>query len=289
MTVWIDLLILDNFCADASLLYCAVKTVRGEAKPLRILLTALLGTALGVGYTVFRLYYTVPQPVEVLVKYGVAAVLPWLAFRAKRRRAYAVCSLAFLAYMSAFAGILTALFGSPSPEAGDTLVYTVAGLPSGVLVGAAVLFALLAARVGRMLARRARAAAVSCRCKLVRGGKCVTVRALVDTGNRLCDRRGRGVPVADPVSVLDLFGGSFFDPRAFGGELAVTTVNGASSLRTFRIDALEIYYAGRTHIIKDVTVALGSRPLAGEYGMILPTSFTEEGSIAKGGKGNEVV
>ena len=48
MVVYLDTLILDNFCADAALLYCAVKTVKGEAKLWRIFLTALFGTPLHV-------------------------------------------------------------------------------------------------------------------------------------------------------------------------------------------------------------------------------------------------
>ena len=82
MKVYLDLLILDNFCADAALLYCAVRTVKGEAKLWRIALSALLGTALGVGYTILTLYYTLPVPVDYLIKYGVAVVLPWTAMRA---------------------------------------------------------------------------------------------------------------------------------------------------------------------------------------------------------------
>ena len=100
MTVYLDLLILDNFCADAALLYCAVRTVRGEAKLWRIALAALLGTALGVGYTVLCLFYAIPVPVDLILKFGVTLVLPWCALRAKRRRTYALCSLAFLAYLS---------------------------------------------------------------------------------------------------------------------------------------------------------------------------------------------
>ena len=56
MVVYLDTHILDNFCADAALLYCAVKTVKGEAKLWRIFLTALFGTAIAVGYMVFKLY-----------------------------------------------------------------------------------------------------------------------------------------------------------------------------------------------------------------------------------------
>ena len=58
MTVYLDLLFINNFCADAALLYCAVKTLKGEAKLWRIALTALGGALLGTGYSVFCLYFT---------------------------------------------------------------------------------------------------------------------------------------------------------------------------------------------------------------------------------------
>ena len=51
MKVYLDLLILDNFCADAALLYCAVRTVKGEAKLWRIALSALLGLVSSEHYT----------------------------------------------------------------------------------------------------------------------------------------------------------------------------------------------------------------------------------------------
>ena len=41
MVVYLDLLILDNFCADAALLYLAVRTVKGRVRYLRIALVAL--------------------------------------------------------------------------------------------------------------------------------------------------------------------------------------------------------------------------------------------------------
>ena len=76
MVVYIDLLLLDNFCADAALLYCAVRTVRGQAKPLRIACTALAGAAAAVGYTLLGLYVSIPPPADFFIKYAVAALLP---------------------------------------------------------------------------------------------------------------------------------------------------------------------------------------------------------------------
>ncbi len=277
MTVYLDLLILDNFCADAALLYCAVKTVKGEVRLRRILLAALLGTALGVGYTIFKLYFRVPAAVDLLVKYGVAAALPLLAVKCKRRRTYALCSLAFVGYMFALAGLLTALFSRAHPnESGGALTYTLYGLPSGVLVLACVAFAFGGAKIVSRLLRHGKTLANCCNCKLVLRGQSVETKGFVDTGNRLCDRRGRPVAVAERAVVMALFKETLFTGVTPAEKIAVQTVNGISAMTAFRIDVLEIYCGGRANIIEDVTIAVSPQPLSGEYGLILPPLFARE-------------
>ena len=277
MTVYLDLLILDNFCADAALLYCAAKTVKGEVRFWRILLTALFGTALGVGYTIFKLYFRVPAAVDLLVKYGVAAALPLLAVKCKRRRSYALCSLAFVGYMFAFAGLLTALFSEVQPnESGGALTYTLYGLPSGVLVLACVAFAFGGVKIVSRLVRHGKTLAHCCTCKLVLRGQSVETKGFVDTGNRLCDRRGRPVAVADRAVAMSLFKETLFTGGTPAEKIAVQTVNGISVMTAFRIDILEIYCGGRANIIKDVTIAVSPQPLSGEYGIILPPPFARE-------------
>lgn len=54
------------------------------------------------------------------------------------------------------------------------------------------------------------------------------------------------------------------------------TVNGKSELTVFKIDELEIYFKDKSHIVKDVAVAISPRPLAGEYSLILPPVFAKE-------------
>lgn len=277
MTVYLDLLILDNFCADAALLYCAAKTVKGEVRFWRILLTALFGTALGVGYTIFKLYFRVPAAVDLLVKYGVAAALPLLAVKCKRRRSYALCSLAFVGYMFAFAGLLTALFSEVQPnESGGALTYTLYGLPSGVLVLACVAFAFGGVKIVSRLVRHGKTLAHCCTCKLVLRGQSVETTGFVDTGNRLCDRRGRPVAVAERAVAMSLFKETLFTGGTPAEKIAVQTVNGISVMTAFRIDILEIYCGGRANIIKDVTIAVSPQSLSGEYGIVLPPSFARE-------------
>ena len=274
MTVYLDLLLINNFCADAALLYCAVKTVRGRAQWWRIGIVALAGALIGVGYAVFCLYYTVPRAVDLLVKYGVSAVLPLLAATFRRKRTYALLSLCFCAYMFAFAGVLTALFSDFSVSAAPE--YTVSALPSGVLVGGCVLFAALAVRLVRALTARRKLLALLCDCELSLHGNTVRVKGLVDTGNRLCDGRGEPVVIADRAAALSLLADGLFTAHTPAQKIAVHTVNGASQMTCFRADCLQIYCGKERHILKDVTVAVSPRPLAGDYGLILPPSFTED-------------
>lgn len=277
MVVYLDTLILDNFCADAALLYCAVKTVKGEAKLWRIFLTALFGTAIAVGYMVFKLYYTVPAAVDILVKYGVAAVLPLPAAKFKKKRTYALCSLAFVGYMFALAGMLTALFAKVSPNEGEgELTYTLFRLPSGVLVAGCVLVVVFGIRFAKMLTRHGKTAAYICTCRLTLGGSSVTAKAFVDTGNRLRDRHGSPVAVAERSLALSLLADGLFTGKTPCEKLAVETVNGKSELTVFKIDELEIYFKDKSHIVKDVAVAISPRPLAGEYSLILPPAFAKE-------------
>lgn len=277
MVVYLDTLILDNFCADAALLYCAVKTVKGEAKLWRIFLTALFGTAIAVGYMVFKLYYTVPAAVDILVKYGVAAVLPLPAAKFKKKRTYALCSLAFVGYMFALAGMLTALFAQISPNEGEgELTYTLFRLPSGVLVAGCVLVVVFGIRFAKMLTRHGKTAAYICTCRLTLGGSSVTAKAFVDTGNRLRDGHGSPVAVAERSLALSLLADGLFTGKTPCEKLAVETVNGKSELTVFKIDELEIYFKDKSHIVKDVAVAISPRPLAGEYSLILPPAFAKE-------------
>ena len=278
MTVYLDLLFLDNFCADAALLYCSVKTVKGDVRILRIALTALCGALLGVGYAVFRLYYSLSAPVDYLIKFSVAFVLPLFAVRCKRKRTYLLCSLAFSGYLFAFAGLLTALFSSPLPGLHqDTLAYTVYGIPSGVLVALCVVFAVLAVKVVSRLTRCGKVRTFTYSCKLVLGGVSVRTHGFLDTGNRLCDARGKPVAVAERSLAVRLFRERLFSGKTPSEKIAVQTCNGISLMTAFKIDEIEIYSSDGANILKDVTVAVSSQPLAGEYEILLPPAFIENG------------
>lgn len=270
MTVYLDLLFIDNFCADAALLYCAVRTVKGEAKFWRIALTALAGAVLGTGYAVFRLYYILPVPLDLFIKYAVAALLPLTAAKFQKKSSYALCSFAFLAYMFAFAGALTALFSRYTAGGEDALVYTVGALPSGVLVLGSVAFAFGAVRLVRAVAGKSRAAALTCRCVIFFRGKKFDARGFADTGNRLTTRSGVPVAVASRRLVFRLLEDGLLSSDTRGEKISVRTVNGRSEMTVFPVEKIEIYCGDKVNILENVAVGIGPGRL-GEHDLILPS------------------
>ena len=175
--------------------------------------------------------------------------------------------------MFAFAGALTALCGQSMGSEGNTLVYTVYGIPSGALVLGCVAFAAAGEKLAKALLAHTKVLSCTLECVLHKGENVLRLRGFADTGNRLRDGRGKPVVVAERAAVLKLCG-DFEGCRT--EKIVVRTVNGRSEFFAVRIDLLEIYFKERRHTIEDVTVAVSPSPLAGEYSLILPPSFAEE-------------
>ncbi len=282
LTVWLDLLFLNNFCADAALLCCAVKTVKGEVRLLRIALTALLGALLGTAYCVFRLYYTLPRPLELVIEYAVAAALALLSARFKGVRTAALCAIAYIGYMAAFAGILTAVFTPVGAEEGEGAVYRMQALPSGVIVSGAVVFAFASVRLVRLLSARRRLLRYTVRCRLYHRGKEVEARALIDTGNRVTTRAGKPVAVAGRPLALRLLEDSLFSRGGTPYErVRVRSVGGEKEIFVFTVEKMEIYCGDKAHIVKSVAVGVGFER-QGEYDLILPPELI----LDEGGEDN---
>lgn len=270
MIVYLDLIIIDNFAADYALLYLAVKTVKGKAITWRIALTALLGTALAVAYTIFTLYYIVPKYVEIILKCGVAAALPIIACKTNKKTTLLLCVAAYLAYTFAFAGLLTALFSNPKVNGGTTLSYTINGITTGVLVAMAVFFVWAARIIALRLSKRKKTLSFVVDCSLYYKERKIETRAFLDSGNRLTAPDGSPVLVAERSLALKVIGDSLFTKKTQLITIPVTTVNGKSKISAFKIDKIEIYYDGKTNIIEDVTLAISSENMQGEYNLIVP-------------------
>lgn len=277
MTVYLDLIVLDNFTADLALLYLAVKTARGKVKWIRLVLTALFGTALAIGYMVFSFYYTVPKIVDILVKYCVAALLPAMASRYKKKSTLALAVGAFIAYMAALAGLLTALFSDfVINEGGGSLTYTVFGIPSGLLVACIALFVAIAQKTAAKIAKRKKILSLVADCVLCYRGNRVRARGFFDSGNLLTAPDGQCVAVAERSLAVSLLGDSLFFGKSEAVRIPVATVNGKSSITAFKIDCLEIYCDGEKNIIEDVMLGISPGGVQGEYDLILPFDFARE-------------
>jgi len=269
MIIYLDLLIIDNFTADFALLYLAVKTVKGKVKTWRLALSSLIGTALAVLYAIFTLYYRLPAVVEILVKYGVLMGLAIIACPSTRKKTIPLCVVAYLAYNFAFAGLLTALFTRVEVQHGQTLAYTVYGVPTGVLVGALVFFVWISKKTVAKISKRKKQLSYIADCEIFYKENKVSARAYMDSGN-LLTVNGTPIFLATKALAIKVLGDYIFIGKTKAIKVDVQTVNGKSEISAFKIDKIEIYYAKEKNIIKDVALAISPLKMQGEYDLIAP-------------------
>ena len=189
--------------------------------------------------------------------------------------------MAFIGYMFAFAGMLTAVFAKFETGGGSGLTYVYRTLPSGLLVLGAVAFVFAAVRLVRLLSRRRTVISLTVPCRLYFRGKTVEAKGFTDTGNRLTARGGKPVAVADRALILKLFEDTLLAGNTPCEKIRVHTVNGSAQMNVFTIDKLEIYCGGRVNIIENAAVGV-SQEILGEYDLILPHSFTQEEENGEG-------
>lgn len=197
-TVWLDLCFLTNLCADYLLCLLAARLCGVPLRRLRYALAALTGALYSVGALLF------PSVLGTAAgKLGCAAVMCLCAF-GLRRELPRLCA-AFFMLSAALGGALWAL---ALPGGGEIRV-SFAVLVSAFLIAWGAIGALLRGSAARRERRT-----VSAELRFL--GSSVRFRALVDTGNSLCDPiSAKHVMVAAPEALRGVF-------RGFEGILALS-------------------------------------------------------------------
>lgn len=267
MYIYLDILFIDNFCIDFCLLMAAILTLKGKIKVWRVALTALFGSVLAMLYTICTLKYTLPKPIDIFIKYGVALLLPCIAVKLKSLKSYVLCSLLFVAYMFTLAGLLTALFLKTELVQGDGLTYTIYGLPCGLLLLGGFLFVFLICFLVKRVQKKVLDIPNICKCSLQIADREIQLDAFVDTGNRVQDTEGNFVVFVEKIALKEIAKESACIEKS--NPLKVQTVAGTKICSTIKVDKFKVYYKDKQHIHKNVTVALYEEKMAGEFAAIL--------------------
>lgn len=268
MYLYIDILFIDNFCIDFCLLVAAIYTVKGKINFWRVTLTAFIGTILAIAYTILTARFHLPIWIDVCIKYGVALLLPCMSVKLKTMKSYIICSLTFVAYMFTLAGLLTALFLKTDFVQGESLTYTIYGLPTGLLLFGGFLFIVLICWLIRRVQTKIMDIPHICQCSMQLKDKIVHLEAFVDTGNRVQDADGNFVVFVEKLALKEFITDIEYAVHK-KSILEVQTVAGKKICSTVKVDTLKLYYKDKQHIHRNVTVAVYEEKLAGEYTAIV--------------------
>lgn len=261
MTVWIEIAFAENFLLDGLLLYLALKCVRAEVRPLRLIFAA----AVGGGEALLFPLIVLPAPLLYLIKFAGGALLALLATKGGLKLSFLV-TCAFFALTFVLGGLLVACYSFFGVEYAEGQGYLVERAPVALVLWAAAFLLITAVKaIGFFYRRRTRKNDLL-PCNVTVGGRTVCWTGLSDSGNRL-SFRGKPVCVVSALGALALFSGS---PPV--GRLRISTVSGSRVSPVFVCDRLEL--GGKVSEKVYFTVGeVHSR----EYSVILHTSL--EGKV----------
>ncbi len=191
MSVYIEYVILDNLVINSLILLCVKKTLRLKSPWWRMLLSAILGTAVAVALPLLKLPNVALIPIKILL--GVIMVLILASYSSVKSLIFAF--LIFIAYTMLLGGACMAtllLFGTSLEELASG-GYDIA-LPLGIIMLIVAFYVYLIIAIAKYIGRRQVMTPFMRKVKLIMGERELVFNAFIDSGNKLMDKTS-GMPV----------------------------------------------------------------------------------------------
>lgn len=225
MTVYVELVLFNNFAVDMLLEICTLVVFGRKIPKLRCALGAALGAA------VATLYAIAPTAWQIAIKALLAPVVTLIFFKPKKGK-LAARILDVAGGMATFC-ILTFLAGGVAQGLSYLLGVDVSGYWALGLVATALVACILTVRAVRKKRSGARADVREAR--LCVQGRRIDCKALCDSGNMLVDEFS-GLPV---VIISNRMADALKDCRR-EGFIDVKTVNGSGCMPLVKLDSVEL-------------------------------------------------
>lgn len=278
MIVYADILVIVNMIVDYFLLLGALRLVKREVKPYRLLLGALIG---GLGSLIIFLP-RVPLFLQIVFHILLCGGMTATVFGLSSVFSFLRSLVLILAVTWGYGGVMTAIWYLFHPN-GMTVIGSVVyfDISPFLLVGATVVFYLLFTLFSYCFKGKA-ATARYCVVTLKSGEKEITVKGLLDTGNSVEDIFGGGeVLIGEEKCVCALFGREPQKNRELANRYRVIpcgTVSGGGLLDAFRCDTATVRAGQRSVDLKNPLLAISKVPIGEEVSVIVnPEIFTRGG------------
>lgn len=243
MQVYVELALLENFCMDFTLLYCAKIVAKNAAGWKRISVVSALGACFAVLFPLLN----VPAVLSVIIKILSGFILCFAAGKFKKIKGYIKFSAIFFAFSAVLAGALIGIFSLAGIAYGEGGGYILSSVPVGIPMFGALLL-VIAARVIKNKFLNGSKKEVACR--IYSGQSSVSLVGFFDSGNKV-NYRG------SPVSVIPKeYAKKIVDVERITECVKIHTVAGSKIIKVFTADRLEVDFGDKTEVFKGVKIGV---------------------------------
>lgn len=228
MQVYAEYALLENFCMDFALLFCAKALTKNVCGYLRLSLAAALGACFAVVYPLFNLNAAWGIVVKILSGAALCAV----AGKYTRVTGYLKFTAVFTGATFILGGALIALFSLTGAGYEGGAGYVLSSVPVGIPLFFAILLGIIIRRIVRKFTSAAIKGELSCTVKM--GEKCVTCTGFYDSGNKVyCGGK--------PVSIIPReVAQKLVDVEGIKTFVDIHTVAGKAKIAVFSADSLTL-------------------------------------------------
>lgn len=243
MQVYVELALLENFCMDFTLLYCAKLVAKNSAGFKRISVASALGACFAVLFPLIPL----PAAWSVILKIISGLLLCLAAGKYKSVKGYIKLTSAFLAFSAVLAGALIGLFSLAGISYAEGGGFILSSVPIGIPMFGALLL-VIAARIIKN--RYSKGSKNEVTCHIYAGQSSVSLSGFFDSGNKV-NYRGSPVSVIPKKSAEKIV-----DIERITEGVKIHTVAGSKIIKVFTADRLEVDFGDKTEVFKGVKIGV---------------------------------
>lgn len=276
MPIYIDVLVVLNIFINYFILLCSKKVSNVPVGRFSVAGASILGG-------LFSVIIILPQVniwLNIIIKLVVSLAITAAAFRFSTFRQFIRCFFSFMSMNFAFAGIMLALFITVKPSnmaLNNGTVYFNISIPFFIV---SALFCYGAVNVILYFTKRKSQDSKIYTLSISLDTKTAVVKALLDTGNSLCDSfTGKPVTTIESTSINRIIENA--EITRFG-VIPVNTVTGSALMKTVRADFMTVTNDKERYEIKNPVFAISTNVLSdGEYTVLLNNELLSGGKSYK--------
>lgn len=243
MQVYVELAVLENFCMDFTLLYCAKIVSKNAAPVWRIAFGSVIGACFAVVFPLFGL----GAAWAVILKILSGLLICLISSKLKSLKSYIKFSGAFFIFTALLGGAIIGIFSLAGLDYSAGAGFILSSVPIGIPLFGALILIICARKLAARLSKSSKNAVV---CRIYAGQSHVSINGFFDSGNKVYIK-------GQPVSVIPFEAAEkLMDLSRIKDGVKIHTVAGSRTIKVFTADRMEIAEGGKTTAYTGVKIGV---------------------------------